>query len=100
MDGNETVHALLKKRSQDFTVGLMEEKKMMEAVIPYWETEDGRLTALRLMPVELAKGGHKSDEGLPFKAKDTAFMERLSEMCLPYGIRMEKEADGTYTCRW
>ena len=100
MDGNETVHALLKKRSQDFTVGLMEEKKMMETVIPYWETEDGRLTTLRLMPVELSKGGHKSDEGLPRKAQNPVFMERLAEMCKPYGITMEKDADGAYTCKW
>ncbi len=100
MDGNDTVHALLKKRSQDFRVGLMEEKKMMEAVIPYWETEDGRLTALRLMPVELSKGGHKSDEGLPFKAKDTSFMDRLAEMCRPYGVEITRGEDGIYDCRW
>ena len=100
MDGNETVHALLKKRSQDFTVGLMEEKKMMETVIPYWETEDGKLTHLSLMPVELSKGGHKSDEGLPRKAQDPVFMERLAEMCKPYGITMEKDKDGIFVCRW
>ena len=78
----------------------MEEKKMMETVIPYWETEDGRLTALRLMPVELSKGGHKSDEGLPRKAQNPVFMERLAEMCKPYGITMEKDEDGAYTCKW
>ena len=100
LDGNETVHALLKKRSQGFKVGLMEEKKMMEAVIPYWETEDGKLTALRLMPVELKKGGHKSEEGLPRRASDLSFMDRLADMCRPLGVSLEKDADGIYTCRW
>ena len=100
MDGNETVHALLKKRSQNFTVGLMEEKKMMEAVIPYWEAEDGRLTKLRLLPVELVKGGHKAEEGLPRLAKDLSFMTRLAEMCAPFGITMTPDSDGAYTCHW
>jgi poly-gamma-glutamate synthesis protein (capsule biosynthesis protein) len=100
LDGNETVHALLKKRSQDFTVGLMEEKKMMEAVIPYWEAEDGKLTKLRLLPVELKKGGHKAEEGLPRRATDLSFMTRLAEMCAPYGITMTLDEDGAYTCHW
>ena len=62
--------------------------------------EDGRLTSLRLMPVELSKGGHKSDEGLPFRAKDTSFMDRLAEMCRPYGVTITRGDDGIYDCRW
>ena len=99
MDGNDTVHELLRRRSKDFTVGLMEDKRMLEAVIPYWEAVDGRLTALRLMPIVLSRG-HKSEEGLPRKAKDTSFMERLASLSAPYGVTMEKDEDGTYICRW
>ena len=35
-----TVYELLKKRSKNFTVGLMEDRKMFETIIPYWETEN------------------------------------------------------------
>ena len=100
MDGNDTVHDLLKKRSQNFTVGLMEDRKMMETIIPLWEAEDGKLTSLRIMPVELPREANKSEMGLPRKAENPAFMARLADMCAPFGITMIKEADGTYTCHW
>ena len=102
LDANkDTVHDLLKKRSQNFTVGLMEDKKMMETVIPLWETdENGALVALSLMPVELAMKGNKSEIGLPRKATDYSFIERLAEISKPYGITMTVEADGTVSCKW
>lgn len=102
LDANkDTVHDLLKKRSHNFTVGLMEDKKMMETIIPLWETDEtGALVSLRLMPVELAMKGNKSEIGLPRKAADLGFIERLREISKPYGIEMTVEADGTVTCKW
>ncbi len=102
LDANkDTVFDLLKKRSHDFTVGLMEDKKMMETVIPLWETdESGALVSLKLLPVELAMKGNKSEIGLPRKAKDISFIERLAHICKPYGIEMNIENNGIITCKW
>ena len=99
MDTSETVYELLRRRSKNFTVGLMEDKKMLESVIPYWESEDGRLTSLRLMPIRLSRES-KDEEGLPRRARDDAFMERLARLSAPYGVKMEKDEDGTYLCHW
>ena len=87
-------------RNAGGTRGLCYEKVMYEAIIPYWEAEDGKLTSLRIMPVELPREANKSEMGLPRKAENPAFMDRLAEMCAPFGITMTKEADGTYTCHW
>jgi poly-gamma-glutamate synthesis protein (capsule biosynthesis protein) len=102
LDANkDTVYDLLKKRSHNFTVGLMEDRKMMESIIPLWETDEtGALVSLRLMPVELAMKGNKSEIGLPRKAVDLGFIERLREISKPYGIEMNIENNGIITCKW
>ena len=101
IDPNETVHALLRKRSQNFTVGLMEQKKMLETIIPFWETdENNELVSLKFMPVELTMRGNKSQVGLPRKATDLTLVERLAEISKPYGVTMTVENDGTVPCKW
>ena len=96
----DTVHELLKKRSENFTVGLMEDERMRRAVIPYWETDGTRLTKLCLMPVECKKGGNKSEEGLPFHRAEKEIYDYLSEMSKPFGTKMELSADGIIECTW
>lgn len=100
-DPASTVHDLLKNRSKNFTVGLMEDPKMMMTVIPCWETdEDNKLTKITLMPVKAPMKGKKSLVGLPRKTEDSDLYEYLKEMCLPYGTHIIKENDGTYSCKW
>ena len=96
-----TVHELLKKRSADFTRGLMEDRAMRETVIPYWETdENGRLTHLELLPITLMKeGANKSEWGLPALSEDTAFIEHLDKISRPYGTTVTME-NGIAVCRW
>ena len=101
LDPDDTVYELLRKRSKNFTVGLMEDKKMLETIIPFWETdENNNLLSLKFMPVELTMRGNKSQVGLPRKAKDLTFVERLAEISNPYGVTMTVEEDGTVTCKW
>lgn len=99
MRPEETVAALLKKRSRDCTIGLMEQDVMLKTVIPYWETEGGRLTALRLLPIELSKNEGKHLEGLPHVAKDPSFLTHLSEISKPYGLEIEWK-NGYAECKW
>ncbi len=97
---NSTVHELLKTRSKDFTIGLMEDRRMFMAVIPYWEMEDGKLISLRLMPVEAKMKGHKSETGLPRRSDGVDIREYLNEMCEPFGTQFVLEEDGILTCKW
>ena len=98
---DKTIHELLKKRSKNFTVGLMEDAKMMQTVIPYWETENGNLKTLKLMPVELCRGDcKKGDMGLPRKATDLTFITEFAKNCKQYGVDLIIEKDGTITCKW
>ena len=100
IDSSAPVIELLEKRSAGFTRGLMEDPRMMETVIPYWETDENNdLIRLELLPVQLSKGEGKHLEGLPRPAKDTAFMERLSAISKPYGTTMEQDGD-LWVCHW
>ncbi len=93
------IYNLLKNRSTDFTVGLMEDKKMFETVIPYWETENGKLTKIELLPIMSKMDGNKSEIGLPRIAEDTSFMKRLNDISEPFGVRVV-EKDGKFVCEW
>ena len=100
MTSAESTISLLKKRSADFTRGLMEDVRMLETVIPYWETdESGKMTSLVLMPVKASKGEGKHLEGLPQPAKDTEFIKDLAKMSAPYGVTIELR-DGLAYCKW
>ena len=95
-----TVHELLKKRSKDFTVGLMTDPRMFRSVIPYWETEGTKLSKLTLMPIEMTMDGNKSENGLPRRSYNPEIAEYLRKMCEPYGTKIVLEEDGLITCEW
>lgn len=94
-----TVHELLKTRSKDFTIGLMEQRVMFQSVIPLWEIEDGKLKSLRLYPIEAKMKGKKSEVGLPELAGDDDIFKRLSKMSEPYGVKM-KNCGKYIECSW
>ena len=100
LDSKTTVHELLKKRSKDFSIGLMTDKRMFEAVIPYWETENVKLKHLKLYPIRLAMTGNKSETGLPRLEKNAEFMADFAKRCERYGTKLLKNPDGSYECRW
>ena len=100
LNSDSSVISLLETRSKGFTRGLMEDKRMLEAVIPYWETdENGDLVKLELMPVKANKGDGKHLEGLPQPATDLSFMEDLARMSREYGVDIKME-NGVAVCRW
>lgn len=94
-----TVHELLKTRSRDFTIGLMEQRVMFQSIVPSWEMEDGKLKSLKLYPVEAKMKGKKSEVGLPELAKDDDIFKRLSQMSEPYGVKM-KNCGKYIECSW
>ncbi len=66
---------------------------MLETFVPYWEMEDGKLTKLELLPVEL---GFDLDvkhplRGIPVVTKDMGCMERLQALSAELGTKMHFE---------
>jgi poly-gamma-glutamate synthesis protein (capsule biosynthesis protein) len=99
MSSDSTAIELLKKRSNDFTRGLMEQDVMLETVIPLWETEGKKLRSLKLLPVKVSKNEGKHLEGLPKVAENTEFIDRLAKLSAPYGVKIEMK-DGIAVCTW
>ncbi len=96
-----TVHELLKKRSCDFTIGLMTDSRMTRAVIPCWETDtNGKLTKITLLPIEMTTDGHKAENGLPRVSHNPEVAAYLAAMCAPYGTKIMPNTDGTLSCTW
>ncbi len=85
---------IYRKRSRNYTVGLLTDKRMMEAVIPYFEMEDGVLTHLELLPIELGFGEPRYRLGNPRVCKDRGIIERYAEMSAPYGTKITVREDG------
>lgn len=82
---------LFDKRNHGGTTGLCYEKVMFQAVVPYWEAEDGQLTKLTLLPVELNFDAPRSMGGWPRPKYDEGIIERLAELSAPYGTKIEDE---------
>ena len=95
-----TVHELLKKRSRNFTVGLMTDRRMYQTVIPFWEMKDKKLISLKLMPVEAAMEGNHSEIGLPRRSDGYEICEYLNKMSEPYGTKITRQDDGILVCTW
>lgn len=85
---------IYRKRSRNYTVGLLTDKRMMEAVIPYFEMEDGELTYLELMPIELGFGEPRYRLGNPRVCTDRNIIERFSEMSKSYGTEIKIDERG------
>lgn len=91
LDGNAGMDELFDARNGHGTRGLCYEKVMFEAVVPYWEAENGKLTKLILMPIELNFDQSRSMGGWPRPKYDEGIIERLAKMSEPYGTKIEIE---------
>ncbi|MBO5369497.1 MAG: CapA family protein [Clostridia bacterium] len=100
MRTDESVEELLKKRSANYTRGLMEDVRMLETVIPLWETEGRDMTKLVLMPVTLSRHDGRYLMGLPRPSENTDFIDKLAKLSAPYGVIIKMGNDGLAHCSW
>lgn len=93
LTGKESIETLLDTRSNGGKKGLMYVREMLETFIPYWEMENGELTKLELLPVELGFDLEVKHplRGKPMATDDMSFMKRLQKMSAPYGVKMHFE---------
>lgn len=83
-----------RKRSRNYTCGLLTDNRMLESVIPYFEIENGKLTKLELFPIELGIGEPRYRIGTPKFCSDRGIIERLDEMSRPYGTKITVNESG------
>ena len=89
LDGNARLDVLFETRSNHGRRGLCYNPVMYQSVIPFWETEDGELTRLVLMPVEEHFGLPRSQAGWPRPAPDMGILEHFAELSRPYGVDID-----------
>ena len=85
---------IYRKRSRNYTVGLLTDRRMMEAVIPYFEMENGELTHLELLPIELGFGEPRYRIGNPRFCPDRQIIERYANISLQYGTKIAVDEHG------
>ncbi|MBQ1216137.1 MAG: CapA family protein [Firmicutes bacterium] len=86
LTSDATMRELFENRSAGYTRGLMRDHRMLEAMIPYFEMEEGQLTYLELMPIELNFEKTPWQKGNPRFSAEHGIMERFAEMCKPWGV--------------
>ena len=94
LTSDDPLYEIYRKRSRNYTVGLLTDHRMMEAVIPYFEMEDGVLTRLELLPIELGFGEPRYRLGNPRVCKDRGIIERLAQMSAAYGTEITVNDEG------
>lgn len=94
LTSDNTMRELFCDRSANYTRGLMRDRRMLESVIPYFEMEDGELTQLELMPIELNFDKKVWQSGNPRFSKDHGIIERLAEMSRPFGCEITVDERG------
>ncbi len=94
MTSDATMRELFCHRSANYTRGLMRDRRMLESVIPYFEMEDGVLTKLELMPIELQFDQPVWRSGNPRFSHQHGIIERLAEMSAPYGTKITVDSRG------
>ncbi|MBR5295604.1 MAG: CapA family protein [Clostridia bacterium] len=94
MTSDGTLRDLFLDRSANYTRGLVRDRKMLESVIPLFEMEDGKLTKMELMPIELQFEEPVWRRGNPVFSAKHGIIERLAEMCLPYGTKITIDERG------
>lgn len=94
LTGKESLDAFFNARSNFGKRGLSYDRRMFESVIPYWETKDGKLTKVLLMPIEENFDLPRPQQGFPRKKTDGGILERFCNMSKPFGVDIVIREDG------
>jgi len=94
LTSNDPLCEVYRKRSRNYTCGLLTDRRMLEAVIPCFELEDGKLTHLELLPIELGFDEPRYRIGNPSICTDRGIIERYARMSEEYGTKISVNEDG------
>lgn len=94
LTSDATMRELFCNRSKNYTRGLMRDHRMLESVLPYFEMENGRLTHLELVPIELNFDKKVWQSGNPRVSVAHGIIERYAEMSRAFGTEIALDARG------
>lgn len=94
LTSDSTMREFFCKRTNNYTKGLMRDRRMLESVIPYYEMENGVLTKLELMPIELQFDEPVWKNGNPRFSASHGIIERLAKMSSQYGTNISIDDRG------
>ncbi len=94
LTSDATMRELFCNRSANYTRGLMRDRRMLESVIPYFEMEDGKLTHLELVPIELQFEKKVWQNGNPRVSTVHGIIERYAEMSKHFGTEIKIDERG------
>ena len=83
------VAAFMDKRSNNGTTGYGVLPEIWNAVMPSWTMEDGKLTELKLYPIELGQKMSRWQKGCPVLNGSEETLQYLADLSKPYGTEME-----------
>ncbi|MBO7295936.1 MAG: CapA family protein [Clostridia bacterium] len=81
-------------RTEGHTRGLLCDRRVMEAFIPYFEIDNDKVTKIELMPIDMGVNLEYWQMGLPRPGFGMGILERLAEMSRPYGTKISIHEDG------
>ncbi len=84
----------LATKNKNWTRGHHTQKENFRTVIPYFEFEDGKMTHLELLPVDLGFEKPRTFKGLPYVSEGEIaeeIFQTLDELSTPYGTRLSMQ---------
>ncbi|MFZ4451536.1 CapA family protein [Salibacterium aidingense] len=95
LDERASVADALDVRSDYGRKGLGVNPDVWRSVLPYWEMEQGELTALSLYPIELGYSLPRYRKGWPAFSRDKNTLEHLQALSEPFGTDIIIHPNGT-----
>ena len=89
LSGEEVV----RRRKARATAAMEQSIPVYQSMLPFWTMEDGKLTAIQLLPVELGIHEPYGLRGFPSPAKPESIMEHLEHVCKSYGTKLKINGD-------
>lgn len=89
LSGEEVV----RRRKARATAAMETSTVVYQSMLPFWTMEDGKLTAIRLLPLELGMDAPKGLRGFPSPAAPETMFDRLQAVCAPYGTKLKINGD-------
>lgn len=88
VDPSKTPAEIARTRSRNDTAGFPADPRYWESLMPICRYQDGQLTEIELLPLDLLHGQPSHVRGRPHLAEGnhaTAILERFAELCEPFG---------------
>lgn len=89
LSGEEVV----RRRKARATAPMETSIPVYQSMLPFWTMEEGKLTSIRLLPIELGIDQPKGLRGFPSPAKPESIFDHLQMVCKPYGTTLKINGD-------